>query len=251
MILASQHRAFLYTASLTLGLAAWEIAAHNVSRIVVAPPSAVAVRLFEGIASGTLAQAFAGSLAHMMLGLAIAFIVALPLGYLLGRNRALSEFLDPVTNALYAIPPVAFVPIIVIWCGFAFEARVTLVALMAVFEMLFAFSAGARNIPPGLIDVGRSFGASRWALVKKVMLPAMLPFVLTGVRLGVVRAIHGMIVAELFFAAVNLGALMKRDAARFDSAGVLAVVVVLAVFGLATHEGLKALEWKLFPQKRA
>jgi ABC-type nitrate/sulfonate/bicarbonate transport system permease component len=83
------------------------------------------------------------------------------------------------------------------------------------------------------------------------MLPAMLPFVLTGLRLGVVRAIHGMIVAELFFAAVNLGALMKRDAARFDSAGVLAIVFVLALFGLATHEGLKALEWKLFPQKRA
>jgi ABC-type nitrate/sulfonate/bicarbonate transport system permease component len=60
-----------------------------------------------------------------------------------------------------------------------------------------------------------------------------------------------MIVAELFFAAVNLGALMKRDAARFDSAGVLAVIVVLAVFGLLVHEGLKALEWKLFPQKRA
>jgi ABC-type nitrate/sulfonate/bicarbonate transport system permease component len=251
MIAARPPRALIYAASIAFGLAAWEIAALNVSRIVVAPPSAVAVRLFEGIVSGALPQAFAASLAHMILGLAIAFVVALPLGFLLGRNRAASEFVDPVINALYAIPPVAFVPIIVIWCGFAFEARVVLVALMSVFEMLFAFSAGARNIPPPLIDVGRSFGAGRWALVKKVMLPAMLPFVLTGLRLGVVRAIHGMIVAELFFAAVNLGALMKRDAARFDSAGVLAIVFVLALFGLATHEGLKALEWKLFPQKRA
>jgi ABC-type nitrate/sulfonate/bicarbonate transport system permease component len=251
MILARQHRAFLYAASLAFGLGAWEIAAHNVSRIVVAPPSAIAVRLFEGIAAGTLAQSFLGSLAHMMLGLTIAFAVALPFGYLLGRHRVLSEFLDPVLNALYAIPPVAFVPIIVIWCGFAFEARVTLVAFMAVFEMVFAISAGARNIAPPLIDVGRSFGANRSTLVRKVMLPAMLPFVLTGLRLGFVRAIHGMIVAELFFAAVNLGALMKRDAARFDSAGVLAVVVVLALFGLATHEALKVLEWKLLPQKRA
>jgi ABC-type nitrate/sulfonate/bicarbonate transport system permease component len=251
MIALAQNRAFLYAASITGGLAAWEIAAHNVSRIIVAPPSAVASRLIEGIASGALPQAFTASLGHMIIGLAIAFAIALPLGLFLGRNRAAAEYVEPVTAALYAIPPVAFVPIIVIWCGFQFEARITLVALMSVFEMLFAFSAGARNIPPSLLDVGRSFGAIRWPLIRKVMLPAMLPFVLTGLRLGVVRAIHGMIVAELFFAAVNLGALMKRDAARFDSAGVLAIVVVLAVFGLASHEGLKALEWKLFPQKRA
>jgi ABC-type nitrate/sulfonate/bicarbonate transport system permease component len=251
MIAARRHRAVLYAGSIAFGLAAWEVAAHNVSRIVVAPPSAVALRLFEGIETGLLPQAFAASLAHMLAGLAIAFSVALPLGLFLGRNRAASEFLEPITGALYAIPPVAFVPIIVIWFGFQFEARVVLVAFMSVFEMLFAFSAGARNIPPSLLDVGRSFGASSWPLVRKVMLPAMLPFVVTGLRLGLVRAIHGMIVAELFFAAVNLGALMKRDAARFDSAGVLAVIAVLAVFGLLVHEGLKALEWKLFPQKRA
>lgn len=251
MIAARQQRAILYATSIVGGLAIWEAAAHNVSRIVVAPPSAVAVRLYDGIFSGSLGTAFVASLAHMLLGLAIAFAVALPLGLLLGRSRAAAEFMEPVTGALYAIPPVAFVPIVAIWSGFAFEARVVLVALMSVFEMLFAFSAGARNIPPSLIDVGRSFGAGRWSLARKVMLPAMLPFVLTGLRLGVVRAIHGMIVAELFFAAVNLGAVMKRDAARFNSAGVLAVIVVLAVFGLAIQEGLKALEWKLFPQKRA
>lgn len=249
MIAGRQHRAILYAASIAGGLALWEVAALNVSRIVVAPPSVVAIRLFDGIVSGTLGQAFLGSLAHMSLGLAIAFAIALPMGLLLGRSRAAAESLEPVTSALYAIPPVAFVPIIVIWCGFQFEARVTLVALMSIFEMLFAFSAGARNIPPALLDVGRSFGAGRRALIRKVMLPSMLPFVLTGLRLGFVRAIHGMIVAELFFAAINLGALMKRDAARFDSAGVLAVIVVLAIFGLVVQQGLRALEWKLFPQR--
>lgn len=250
MITDRAQHAFLYTASIALGLAAWEYAAQNVSRIVVAPPSEVAVRLFDGISSGRIPQAFAGSLGHMIPGLAIALAVALPLGLLLGRSRALADYLDPVLNALYAIPPVAFVPIIIVWCGFDFGARVTLVALMSFFEMLFTFAAGARNISPRLLDVGRAFCADRWPMVRKVMLPAMLPFIITGVRLGLIRAIHGMIVAELFFSAVNLGQIMKRDAARFDSAGVLAIIVVLAAFGLVANEGLKALEWKMLSQKR-
>jgi len=239
----AQH-AFLYAASIMFGLVLWEYAAHNVSRIVVAPPSAVAAKLFEGIASGRIPQAFAGSLGHMVPGLAIALAIALPLGLAIGRSRTLADYLDPVLNALYAIPPVAFVPIIIVWLGFNFGARVTLVALMSFFEMLFTFAAGSRNISPRLLDAGRSFRASGWPIVRKVMLPAMLPFIITGFRLGLIRAIHGMIVAELFFSAVNLGQIMKRDAARFDSAGVLAIIVVLAAFGLATNEGLKALEWE-------
>jgi ABC-type nitrate/sulfonate/bicarbonate transport system permease component len=251
MIEGRLARALLYAASIIGGLAAWEYAAQNASRIVVAPPSAVALRLFDGIASGRIPQAFAGSLGHMIPGLAIALAIALSLALPLGRSRAVADYLDPVLNALYAIPPIAFVPIIIIWCGFNFGARVTLVAVMCVFEMLFTFAAGARNISPRLLDAGRSFCAGRWPLVRKVMLPAMLPFIITGFRLALIRAIHGMIVAELFFSAVNLGQIMKRDAARFDSAGVLAIIVVLAAFGLVTNEGLKALEWKMLSQKRA
>jgi ABC-type nitrate/sulfonate/bicarbonate transport system permease component len=251
MIAARSRRALLYMASIVGGLAAWEFAAQGVSRIIVAPPTAVAVSLFDGIWSGRIPQAFAASLGHMIPGLTIAFTIALALSLALGRSRAVADYLDPVLSALYAIPPVAFVPIIIVWCGFEFGARVTLVALMSFFEMLFTFSAGARNIPPGLIDVGRSFGARRWSMIRSVMLPSMLPFVLTGFRLGLIRAIHGMIVAELFFRAANLGQIMKRSAAHFDSAGVLAIIAVLAAFGLVTNESLKALEWRMLSQKRA
>ncbi|MGH6897367.1 MAG: ABC transporter permease [Geminicoccaceae bacterium] len=241
----------LYVLSVAAGLLAWEVAARDMSRLVLAPPSEVAVRIYEGFASGELASAFLGSLGHMSAGLAIAVAIALPLGFLMGRSRAVAALLEPIVAAIYAIPPVAFVPFIVIWFGFFFEARVALVALMSVFEMLVTFTVGARTIPPALIDVGRSFGSGRMKLIRSVMLPAMLPFVLTGLRLGAVRAIHGMIVAELFFAAANLGEAMKRSALRFDAAGVLAVIVLLAVFGLLVQEGLKALEWKLVGKRRA
>ena len=251
MALPGVRNGLLYVLSVAVGLLAWEVAARDVSRLILAPPSEVAARIYEGFASGVLAKAFLGSLAHMTAGLAIAVAIALPLGFLMGRSRTVAGLLEPVVAAVYAIPPVAFVPFIVIWFGFLFEARVVLVVLMSVFEMLVTFTVGARTIPPALIDVGRSFGAGRIKLIRSVMIPAMLPFVLTGLRLGAVRAIHGMIVAELFFAAANLGAVMKREAQRFDSAGVLAVIVLLAVFGLLVQEGLKALEWKLVGRKGA
>jgi len=251
MIAERLRPALLYAGSIALGLAAWEIGARNVSRILLAPPSEVLVRLHAGFDSGVLTRALLASLAEMGLGLAIAVAIALPLGLLIGRSRVAADVLEPVIGALYAIPPVAFIPIIIVWCGFQDTARISLVVLMSVFEMLFAFAGGARNIPPGLLDVGRSFGASKPALVRKVMIPAMLPFLVMGLRLGVVRAIHGMIVAQLLFAAAHLGAFMKRAATRFDSAGVLAVIVLLAVLGLVLQEAFKLAERRLFPQRRA
>src|SRR6202007_2786402 len=98
---------------------------------------------------------------------------------------------------------------------------------------------------PGLLAVGQSFSAGRVQMVTHVMLPASLPFVFAALRVGLVRAINAMITAELFFAAVNLGALMKHDAQRFDMAGLLSVIVLLCLVGLAAQEGLKTLESRL------
>jgi NitT/TauT family transport system permease protein len=152
-----------------------------------------------------------------------------------------------VVNALYAIPTVAFVPFLIIWFGLFFPGRTALVFLMCVFDMLVAVSAGARNVDPALINVGRSFGASRWQVFGKVLLPASLPFVFTALRIGLVRAVNAMITAELFFAAVNLGAYMQKAQNRFDSAGLLAVLTILCLLGLAVQEGIKALEARLLP----
>jgi ABC-type nitrate/sulfonate/bicarbonate transport system permease component len=154
---------------------------------------------------------------------------------------------EPVMNAIYAVPPVAFVPFIIIWFGLFFEARVALVFLMAIFEIVVTVAAGAGNLDSGLLDVGRSFGAGRRKMLRSVILPAALPFVFAALRLGLVRAINGMITAELFFAAVNLGKVMRDAASRFDTAGLLAVILLLCILGLLTQEGLKALEARLMP----
>ncbi len=237
----------LYPLSIVAGLVLWELGAQGLPKAVLAPPSAVAVRLAEGVVSGVYPLAFAAALAHLVLGYALAVAVAVPLGVLMGRSRTVFHLLDPLVGALYAIPPVAFVPFIIVWFGLFFPARVALVFLMCVFEILVTVSAGVRDVSPVMIDVGRSFGAGRAALLAKVIAPAALPFLFTALRIGLVRGINGMITAELFFAAVNLGGLMKESASRFDTAGLLAVVVLLSAFGLAAQEGLKALEARLLP----
>jgi len=237
----------LYGISLVAGLAVWELVAGRFSKVVLAPPSAVLRHFIVHTRSFEIPALLVQSLGHMLVGYALAILVAVPLGFLIGRSERAFVMCDPIINALYAIPSIAFVPFLVIWCGLFFWARTALVFLMCVFDILVTVAAGARNVPANLLEVGRAFGASGGLLFRTVLLPASLPFLFTALRLGLVRAVVAMVTAELFFAAVNLGAYMQAAANRFDSAGLLAVLSVLAVLGLAAQEGLKALETRLLP----
>jgi ABC-type nitrate/sulfonate/bicarbonate transport system permease component len=235
--------AIVYPLSFALGLLAWDAIACLLPRVVFASPSRVA----EGFADGSIPAAFAQSVQHMLLGLALAFVVAVPLGFALGRSRTISLMFEPVVNAFFAIPSVAYVPFIMIWFGIFFEARVALVFVMCVFDMLITVAAGARNIDPAVVNVARSFQVTGLARFQKVFLPASLPFIFTALRIGVVRAVNAMITAELFFAAVNLGKLMQGAASRFDAATMLGIVFLVSLFGLALQEIVKRGEARLLP----
>lgn len=237
----------LYTLSLICGLILWELIAAQFSTVVLSPPTAAARHLYAHTINLELPRLLWASLGHTFLGYAIAVAVAVPLGFLMGRSGRAFAMFDPVVNALYSIPTIAFVPFLVIWFGLFFPARTALVFIMCVFDILVTVSAGARNVERNLIDVGRAFGAGRWQLFRKVLLPASLPFLFTALRIGLVRAVIALITAELFFAAVNLGKYMQAAQNRFDSAGLLAVLTILAVVGLLAQEGLKALETRLLP----
>jgi ABC-type nitrate/sulfonate/bicarbonate transport system permease component len=237
----------LYGLSLLGGLIVWELIAAQFSRVVLSPPTAVARHLYSHTINLELPRLLWASLGHTFLGYGLAVAVAVPLGFLMGRSEWVFAMCDPIVNALYSIPTVAFVPFLVIWFGLFFPARTALVFIMCIFDILVTVSAGARNVERNLIDVGRAFGAGRWDQFRKVLLPASLPFLFTALRIGMVRAVIAMITAELFFAAVNLGKYMQAAQNKFDSAGLLAVLAILAVVGLLAQEGLKALETRLLP----
>lgn len=237
----------LYPLSFLFGLLVWELVASQLPDVVFASPSQVLEHIVGATLSGELPGRFASSVQHMLLGLVLAFAVAVPIGFLMGRNETAFHMFDPIVNAIFSIPSVAFVPFLLIWFGVWFEGRVSLVFMMCVFDILVTVTAGARNIEPRIIQVAQSFAADRWTLFSKVLVPASYPFLLTAFRIGTVRAINAMITAELFFATVNLGEYMEDASADFDAPAMLAVVFLLAVFGLICQEGIKWAERRLLP----
>jgi len=228
--------------SIIVGLAAWEIAALGFSALVLPGPSAVLARFLDPEFLLRLSGAVANSLLAFAAGLILALAIAVPLGVVLGRSRLLRSMFEPLINAIYAIPPVAFVPFLIIWFGLFFEARVALVFMMCFFDILVIVISGSRDVRRQTVDVGRSFAASRSQILRLVVLPAMTPFMFAALRVGSARAINGMITAELFFAAVNLGQIMKRSTQAFDTSSALAVVVVVCLLGLVAQTIILRLE---------
>jgi ABC-type nitrate/sulfonate/bicarbonate transport system permease component len=228
--------------SLAVGVAVWQIASGYVSQFLLPPPSALLERFSDPAWLARLLQALSNSLIQFVLGFGLSLATAIPLGIVIGRSKLLTRMFEPLITALYAIPPVAFVPFLIIWFGLFLEARVALVFLMSFFDILVVMLAGARDVRPALVDVGRSFGASHAQRLRLIVLPALLPFLFAALRVGSARAINGMITAELFLAAVNLGAIMKRASQNFDSATVLAVVLVICFLGLLAQAIINLLE---------
>lgn len=231
--------------SVLVGVAIWQGIATQVSGLVLPSPVEVVMKLGDTAFLGRLLPAFGNFLFSLGVGFAISLAIAIPVGTLLGRSSVLSRMFEPTITAIYAIPPVAFVPFLVVWFGLFFEARVALVVLMTVFDMLIVIIAGARDVRSNLIDVGRSFGASRLERFRLIVFPALLPFLFAALRVGIARAINGMITAELFFAAVNLGKLIKRAGQNFDTATVFLIVVSVSILGLVCQTILTRLERRL------
>ena len=242
-----QRPLLLYPISIVLGLCIWEAAGRALPKALFAPPSAVIGRLAAMIADGSLPLALLGAVQHMLVGYLLAVVVAIPVGILVGRSAAVATAVEPVLNAIYAIPPVALVPFFVIWFGLYFEARVALVFAMCFFEILINVLQGVRNIDHGLLDAARSLDVRGFALDRKVVIAAAAPFIFTGLRVGIGRAVNAMITAELFFSAVNLGQMLKTSSNAFDTASVFAIIFVVSLFGLACQEGMRLVERWVMP----
>jgi NitT/TauT family transport system permease protein len=239
---ALRDKRLLSIASVLFVIALWQWGAGHVSGFLLPAPADVLDRFLDPKWLARLMGALGQSLVQLCLGFGLTMLVAVPLGVIIGRSVTLTRMFGPVINAIYAIPPVAFVPFLIVWFGLFLEARVALVFLMSVFDVLVLMIAGARDVRRSLVDVGRAFGASHRQRLCLIVLPALLPFFFAALRVGSARAINGMITAELFFAAVNLGAIMKRATQNFDSATVLAVVILVCVLGLIAQSAITLLE---------
>jgi NitT/TauT family transport system permease protein len=230
---ASVRRNAPVWASVLAGLALWEIAGRSTSKAFMVPFSETMLRLWQLIAGGHFIMRFFESAELFLTGFLLALAIGAPLGLLFARVRVLRIGIEPYLMILYATPMVALIPFILSLMGFGFGPKVLVVFLFSVFPVLYNTVEGARSIRPELIEVAKSYRSSEWSLWREVMLPYTLPYMMTGVRQAIGRALVGMIAAEFFLSATGLGQVIMGASQDFDTAGVFASIFVIGLIGIA------------------
>ncbi|WP_332900147.1 ABC transporter permease [Haladaptatus sp. CMSO5] len=214
------------------GVILWEAAARAFGVVILAPPSSVAESFIELMVSLALPMAIFGSLQALVVGYLIAAFIAIPLGFLIAQSKYVLWALDPYIDAVYTAPPIVYLPLVVVWFGLGFEARVFFVFIFSFFEILLNTYQGITTVKDDHLITAQSFGASWWQTQSRVIFPASIPFIFTGLRLGIGRAVRGVIVAELFLRLVNLGQLLQSSNAVLNTSIQFAVVITIAILGI-------------------
>jgi NitT/TauT family transport system permease protein len=158
--------------------------------------------------------------------------------------------MDPWIATLYSIPIITFVPLIIIWFGIGMLSKVIVVFKITIVELILNTASGVKTIDPLWLEVSKSLRLSRWETVYKIRLPAALPYIVTGMRLGVGRALLGVIAAELLASNAGLGYLLRDASETWDSPKLFVTVVLLAAMGIASFTLIKKGEQKLAPWRR-
>jgi sulfonate transport system permease protein len=231
-----------YAASVAGGAALWEIAGRRANPAVAAPLSATLARLWEMVETGELRTSVGGSLALFATGFSIALVTALPFGLLLSRVRFLRIALSDYIMLVNAMPMVALIPFILSIFGLEFGAKVLVVFLFCFFPILYNTIEGAGSVRPELIEVARSYRSGEWAIWRDVMLPGTFPYAMTGVRQAIGRGLVGVVAAEFFLSASGIGQVLMTSGRNFDTAGLLATVLVITLLGVGLMGLGRALE---------
>lgn len=205
------------------------------------PPSAILEALSWLLENGLAGHVGASTL-RVAAGFAIGALLALPIGALVALNRRAEALLDPSFQALRAIPSLAWVPLLLLWFGIDEAPKIILIAIGAFFPVYMGVVAGIRGVDRGLTEVGLLYRLAPVALARRVLLPAALPSILTGLRNGLSLAWMFMVAAELIAASRGLGYLLTdgRESSRADI--MLAAIVLLAVLGKISDSAMQALE---------
>lgn len=235
----------LRTAAVAAVIAAWWAAAVMVgSQILLPSPWQVAAALWEE--REVLQAAFGSSLQLYVIGLALAIVVGIAVGSLLGASRTLGAMFDPVVNALYVTPRIILVPLVIGWFGIFVTGKIVLVFAVCVFEVLLFTRDGIRTLGQDYLEVARVFRAGAWRRLRDIYLPGAAPSILTGVRLAAGRGTIGVVVAEFFMAIFaptdGVAAFVRLSAEQFRTAAALAGVAVLIAFGVVAQGIVAVLE---------
>lgn len=237
--------------SLVVVLTLWQVVGSNIDPILFTTPIAVAKAAVKMIASGELWQYLAPSLLVFIYGLVLASVAGITIGLALARYRVLDAAFDMYITFLYSTPTVALVPLIVLWAGYDMTAKVIILFLFAFFPLVINTYQGVKNVDHKLLEVGKAFRCSERQLWGNIIIPAALPFIVTGLRLAVGRGLIGMVLADLYTAISGIGYLIVRTASTFQIDRMFVPIVTLGILGVLSTSLLRLLEKKVAPWTNA
>jgi len=231
----------------------WIFTLSKGMKLFFATPTMVFTAIGDLMAGGKLWPALRFSASAFGAGLALAIVAALPLGVVLGRSRLLNELFDPFITAVNATPRLVFLPLIIIWFGIGMSSVIVVVFIGALFPLLINTYEGVKNADRLLINVVRSYGAGEWDINRLVVIPNSLPYIVSGLRLAIGRAVLGVVVAEFFGgSAQGIGVIMVQASSSFQVDVVFAGLIIFMALSLVLNGIVRAIEtrfnrWR--PQK--
>ncbi|HKF76472.1 MAG TPA: ABC transporter permease [Candidatus Dormibacteraeota bacterium] len=231
-------------ASVVVALAVWQwvALARLVPELFLPGPLDIAQALAAYATSRDFGIDMATSAQELAVGYGLAIFVGLPVGLLMGWYRRLHYVLDPFISFMYSTPRIALLPLLIIWLGIGIWSKVAVVFLGAFFPIAINTLTGVRSLDAALVRAARSFGASDPQIFRTLALPGSVPFILTGLRLGVGHALVGVVVGELVAAQHGVGLVMAEAGATFQTSKVFAALIIVSVSGVILQVTLQRLE---------
>ena len=240
-------RVAIRIASLVMVLGGWEFFGRQTNPVLFTYPTAVFHAAVQMIASGELWKYLSQSLIVLFAGLGLAAIFGIALGLVMARFWVIDIALDTYITALYSIPSVALVPVLVLWFGFEITAKTAVVFLFTFFPIVINTYQGVKNVDSHLTEVGRAFRCNERQLWVHIVLPAAVPFVVAGLRLAIGRGLIGMVLADLYTAITGIGYLISRYASIYRTDAMFVPVVTLGVLGITLTGFLRFIERRAAP----
>lgn len=231
--------------SLILWAAIWELVGQTGWTFFIPPLSEVFVTLFNIIGTPAFIKAMYETAYAFCAGVFFAIAIGIPVGILIGKSRLLDELILPWVNIFLSAPLTALVPVLMVLFGFGMKSIIITTTLFAIWIIILNSRAGVRQINRSLVDMARSFGASPLDAFFKIYFWAALPEILGGVRIGIIRAVKGVIIGQLLISIVGFGALFELYSNNFMMSHFWAVLIVLFALAFTLSELLAYLERKV------
>ena len=233
--------------SVVVFLAVWQLAGSEMNPILLSTPVAVVKAFGHMATSGILGPAFLRAMEDLVVGYALAVVVGIAVGVLMGRYETVARVLNPYVNFFQATPLIALTPLMVIWFGVGYESEIAITFLLAVWTMIINTQEGVESTPAILLDMARIYHKSERQVIREISLPNAVPYIFAGLRIALAKALIGMIIAGMDVTLKGLGGLIATYGDEFKTAYLLVAVICSSVVGVILTIVIEVVRRTAFP----